>query len=153
MAKEPGADDQATILNGDTFVVTINDVLVLRATATDVVATVPFESASIAVPVLSGANANATAIISGTEHVIFADPSSTEMGLTLPSVSDKKGQSYTIKKIAGSADVLLSGAADTELIDGDVFQTLESVSGSLTVTSDGAAWHVTAFVSASRAVW
>ena len=146
MARTPGEEDKAHFVGGADgyYSIVIDDAEKLRITS---------DGTSITVPVLSGANANATAQISGTEHVIFADPGSTEMGLTLPSVGTTAGQSFTVKKIAGSAAVLISGSAATELIDGEVFMTLSTLSASLTLTSDGAAWHVTGYVSSSGGTW
>ena len=146
MARNPGEEDKAHFVGGAEgyYSVVIDDVEKLRVTS---------DGVSTRAPVLSGSNANATAQISGTEHVIFADPGSTEMGLTLPGVAEAEGQSFTIKKIAGSADVLISGSGVTELIDGEVFMTLATLSASLTLTSDGAAWHVTGYVSSSGASW
>lgn len=146
MARNPGDEDKAHFVGGASgyYSIVINDSEKVRVTS---------DGTSIVVPVLSGANATATAVISGTEHIVIADPSSTDMGLTLPAASVSLGKTYTVKKIGGSANVSLSGATTSELIDGEIAIILESNSASLSVTCDGVGWHVTSFFSATRTVW
>lgn len=151
MSRRAGEEHEAGLLN-DAFVVSINDASKFRVTGTSIVSTVQYDSASLSVPILSGASANATATIGDKQHVVFADPGSTEMGLTLPAAAGAVGKSYTVKKISGTTDVLLSGASP-ELVDGNAFVTLESANTTVTVTSDGVNWHVTGLFSASQTVW
>ncbi len=133
MSRPLGAEDHA-VFDSNEYRIVIDDSIKLRVSTSG--------STDVA-PVLSASTATTT--LDRSQKIILVDASAAEMGLTLPSAADVGGQTYIVKKIDVSANaVLLSGAAATETIDGEVFQTVGEVSGSISVVSDGALWHVVA---------
>lgn len=129
----------------NSYNIRINDTVDLKVTDGDVVATNPWMSASIAVSVLSASSATAT--LATGSHLVLADATTAEMGLTLPSAATVIGREYTVKKIDESANAVLLSGASGDSIEGAAFQTIASQNGSVTVMSDGVGWHITRFFS------
>lgn len=139
MSRKSGAEDQSSFVDNE-YKVAIDDSLKLKISSTDVVPTVPVMSASVSVPVLSASTA--TGNISGTQHVVLADASSAEMGLTLPAAAEFIGRCYTVKKVDVSANAVLLSASSGEYVDGAAFKTIDSHNEAVTVVSDGLQYHV-----------
>jgi hypothetical protein len=73
----------------------------------------------------------------------FADATSAAITLTLPPANAHRGKSWTAKKVDSSVNAItIATAAGT--IDGGASVTLSSQWDSVTVTSDGSRWLITA---------
>ena len=150
MARNAGEEDRAGF-RSDEYLVSINDTLGIKISETDVTAAGPYMSASVSVLILSASTATAT--IGAAQHLVLADATAAEFGLTLPAVATVIGRSYTVKKIDGGANaILVSGSSAAATIDGFAFKSLDSENESITVMSDGSMYHVTGFFSAALGV-
>ena len=143
MARNAGSEDHVKFTN-DNYFVSINDSQGLRVSTTDVVCQ-PIMSASVSVLIASG-TAEAGSI-TATNHLVLADASSAEFGLTLPAASTVIGRTYIVKKIDGSANAVLLSGSSGESVEGADFQTIAGTSGSVSVMSDGIGWHIVGFFS------
>lgn len=149
MAREPGAEDQAKFQDNE-YLIAINDSACLTVKVDGVVPNQPVLSASVAIPILSGAATRT--VMTTTQHLVLADATAANFGVVLPSASLVAGRSYTIKKIDVSANLVFISGSSAQTVETAAFLTLNSLGESATVISDGLKWHVTAFYSGALGV-
>jgi len=147
MARNPGDEDQAGFRDNEYFI-SIDDSLAAKHTSTYSRFANPILTASISLPVLSASKASAT--ITSTQHWVYADATTAEFGLTLPSAATVAGRSYTVKKIDASANVVLLSASSGETVEGSAYVSIISANEALTVASDGVQFHAVGYFSASN---
>lgn len=78
--------------------------------------------------------------ISATDTVVFADTTSGNVTITLPSASGNAGYRFYIKRIDSSAHTCTVSSTDT--IDGQTSFTLDLQYTCVTVVSNGSAWYI-----------
>jgi hypothetical protein len=80
--------------------------------------------------------------ISGTDVVVFADATSGNVTITLPTASANAGYRFYVKRIDGSANTCSIARSGSDTIDGQTSISLDLQYTSLTVVSDGSAWYI-----------
>lgn len=80
--------------------------------------------------------------ITGTDVVIFANATSGNVTITLPTASANSGYRFYIKRIDGSANTCQIARSGTDAIDGQTAVSLDMQYTSLTVISDGSEWYI-----------
>lgn len=81
--------------------------------------------------------------LNDTQQTVLADATSAGFTIVLPTAVNKKGRSYTIKKIDNANNVVVDGQS-TQTIDGALTKTLTTQYAFLTIISDGANWQIVA---------
>jgi hypothetical protein len=91
-----------------------------------------------------GATATKTSnyTISGSDVVIFADATSGNVTITLPTAASTPGYRFDIKRIDGSANTCSVARSGADTIDGATSHTIPVQYTSLTVVSNGSAWYI-----------
>lgn len=80
--------------------------------------------------------------ITGTDVVIFANATSGNVTITLPTASFNAGYRFYIKRIDGSGNTCSIARSGSDTIDGQTSISLDLQYTSLTVVSDGSAWYI-----------
>jgi hypothetical protein len=80
--------------------------------------------------------------IAGTDVVVFADATSGNVTITLPTASSNSGYRFYIKRIDGSANSCSLSRSGSDTIDGQTSVTLAQQYTSVTVISNGSAWYI-----------
>jgi hypothetical protein len=80
--------------------------------------------------------------ITGTDVVIFANATSGNVTITLPTASSNAGYRFYIKRIDGSGNTCSVARSGSDTIDGQTSISLDLQYTSLTVVSDGSAWYI-----------
>jgi hypothetical protein len=140
MAREAGAEDHVKLENNEWRIV-LDDAAKIIVRADGIQTVVPVVSSSMSVRVLSASVSQAT--LTAGQHFVVADATAANFGIVLPNASASVGQTYTVKKIDASANLVFMSGATPNTIDGAAFATLASQNGSLSVTSDGVHWRIT----------
>lgn len=81
-----------------------------------------------------------TFTVGQTYSVWPCDASTTAMTANLPPAAGHKGKRYTLKKIDGTANVVLVDGNASETIDGTITASLATQWDKVTVVSDGSKW-------------
>lgn len=80
--------------------------------------------------------------ITGTDVVIFANATSGNVTITLPTASANSGYRFYVKRIDSSANTCQIARSGSDTIDGQTGVALDAQYTSLTVISDGSAWYI-----------
>ena len=80
--------------------------------------------------------------ITGTDVVIFANATSGNVTITLPTASSNAGYRFYVKRIDGSGNTCSVARSGSDTIDGQTSISLDLQYTSLTVVSDGSAWYI-----------
>lgn len=80
--------------------------------------------------------------VTGTDVVILADATSTNVTITLPLASSFAGYRFFVKRIDGSANTCQIVRSGSDTIDGDTSITLAVQYLSMTLVSNGSAWYI-----------
>lgn len=80
--------------------------------------------------------------ITGTDVVIFADATSGNVTITLPTATSNAGYRFYIKRIDGSANTCSVARSGGDTIDGQASISLLAQYTSITVISNGSAWYI-----------
>ena len=80
--------------------------------------------------------------IAGTDVVIFADATSGNVTITLPTASANAGYRFYIKRIDGSGNSCAVTRSGSDTIDGQTSLSLALQYTSITVISDGCLWYI-----------
>jgi hypothetical protein len=80
--------------------------------------------------------------IVGTDVVVFANATSGNVAITLPTASANSGYRFYIKRIDGSANTCSVARSGSDTIDGQTSISLDLQYTSLTVISDGSTWYI-----------
>ena len=80
--------------------------------------------------------------ISGTDVVVFADATSGNVTITLPTASANAGYRFDIKRIDNSGNTCAVARSGTDTIDVQTSMSLDVQYTSLTVVSNGSAWYI-----------
>lgn len=80
--------------------------------------------------------------ITGTDVVIFANATSGNVTITLPTASANAGYRFDVKRIDGSANTCTVVRSGTDIIDGQTSLSLDLQYTAMTVVSDGIAWYI-----------
>lgn len=80
--------------------------------------------------------------ITGTDVVVFANATSGNVTITLPTASSNAGYRFYIKRIDGSGNTCSIARSGSDTIDGQTSISLDIQYTSLTVVSDGGAWYI-----------
>jgi hypothetical protein len=76
-----------------------------------------------------------------THQIVWADTTSNNITITLPTAVGIEGRQYTIKKVA-AANTLLINTTGGQAIDGDTSLTITLQYVSVTVVSNNARWYI-----------
>lgn len=80
--------------------------------------------------------------ISNTDTVVFADATSGNVTITLPTASSITGYRFYVKRIDGSGNSCSIARSSSDTIDGQTSISLSQQYTSLTIVSDGNAWYI-----------
>ncbi len=80
--------------------------------------------------------------ITGTDVVIFADATSGNVTITMPTASSNSGYRFYVKRIDGSANTCTISRSGSDMIDGQTSFSLDLRYTSLTLVSDGSNWYI-----------
>lgn len=80
--------------------------------------------------------------IGASDTVIFADATSGNVTITLPTASSLSGYRFYVKRIDGSANTCSIARSSTDTIDGATSVSLDLQYTSLTLVSNGSAWYI-----------
>jgi hypothetical protein len=80
--------------------------------------------------------------ITGTDVVIFADATSGNVTITLPTASANAGYRFYVKRIDASANTCSVARSGSDTIDGQTSITVGSQYDSYTVVSNGTLWYI-----------
>lgn len=80
--------------------------------------------------------------ISGTDVVIFADATSGNVAITLPSAAGNAGYRFDVKRIDNSGNSCTVTRTSSDTIDGQTSISLDLQYTSITVVSNGSAWYI-----------
>jgi hypothetical protein len=80
--------------------------------------------------------------LSSTDTVIFADATSGNVTVTLPTASSIAGYRFYVKRIDGSANTCSVARSSSDTIDGQTSVSIPQQYTSLTLVSDGSAWYI-----------
>lgn len=80
--------------------------------------------------------------LSSTDTVIFADATSGNVTITLPTASSIAGYRFYIKRVDGSGNTCSVARSGSDTIDGQTSVSLPQQYTSLTLVSDGSAWYI-----------
>lgn len=80
--------------------------------------------------------------ITGTDVVIFANATSGNVTITLPTASANAGYRFYVKRIDGSGNTCAVARSGSDTIDGQTSISLGLQYMSLTLVSDGSAWYI-----------
>ena len=91
---------------------------------------------------LATASKTSNYTITGTDVVIFADATSGNVTVTLPTASSFTGYRFYVKRIDGSGNTCSIARSGSDTIDGGTSVSLAAQYTSLTIISDGSAWYI-----------
>lgn len=80
--------------------------------------------------------------ITGTDVVIFANASSGNVTITLPTASANAGYRFYVKRVDNSGNTCSVARSGSDTIDGQTSISLDLQYTSLTLVSDGSAWYI-----------
>jgi hypothetical protein len=80
--------------------------------------------------------------LSSTDTVIFADATSGNVTVTLPTASSIAGYRFYVKRIDSSANTCSVARSSSDTIDGQISVSIPLQYTSLTLVSDGSAWYI-----------
>lgn len=80
--------------------------------------------------------------VSATDTVIFANATSGNVTITLPTASTSTGYRFYIKRIDNSGNTCAVARSSSDTIDGQTSISLDLQYTSLTIVSDGSAWYI-----------
>jgi hypothetical protein len=80
--------------------------------------------------------------LSNTDTVIFADATSGNVTITLPTASSIAGYRFYVKRIDSSGNTCSIARSGSDTIDGQTSVSVSQQYTSLTVVSDGSAWYI-----------
>lgn len=87
---------------------------------------------------------NSAYTITGNDEFIKADATSGAFNITLPTAIGRQGQTYTIKKVDATANVVTVNTTASQTVDGAATYLLDANNKWVTVTSDNANWLIKA---------
>ncbi|HUS26090.1 MAG TPA: hypothetical protein VMY99_01960 [Nevskiaceae bacterium] len=80
--------------------------------------------------------------ITGTDVIIFADATSGNVTITLPTASSNTGYRFYIKRIDNAGNTCTVARSGSDTIDGQTSLSLDLQYTSMTVVSNGSAWYI-----------
>lgn len=80
--------------------------------------------------------------ITGTDVVVFADATSGNVTITLPTASANSGYRFYVKRIDGSGNSCAVARSGSDTIDGQTSIPLVQQYTSMTIVSNGSAWYI-----------
>lgn len=80
--------------------------------------------------------------IGATDTVIFANATSGNVTITLPTASSTSGYRFYVKRIDSSSNTCAVARSGSDTIDGQTSVSLDLQYTSLTIVSDGSAWYI-----------
>ncbi|HET9412141.1 MAG TPA: hypothetical protein VFO38_04820 [Candidatus Saccharimonadales bacterium] len=80
--------------------------------------------------------------VSATDTVIFANATSGNVTITLPTASTSTGYRFYVKRIDNSGNTCTVARSSSDTIDGQTSISLDLQYTSLTIVSDGSAWYI-----------
>ncbi len=92
--------------------------------------------------ILATASKTADYTIAGTDVVIFADGTSNNVTITLPTASAFTGYRFYVKRIDNAAHTVSIARSGSDTIDGGTSVSLDLQYTSLTLISNGSAWYI-----------
>ncbi len=93
-------------------------------------------------PTMATSTKTSNYTISGTDVVVFANATSGNVTITLPTASSNAGYRFYVKRIDSSANTCTIARSGADTIDGQTSVSLDLQYMSLTVISDGSAWYI-----------
>jgi len=93
-------------------------------------------------PTMATSTKTSNYTISGTDVVVFANATSGNVTITLPTASANAGYRFYVKRIDGSANTCSVARSGSDTIDGQTSISLDLQYTSLTLVSDGSAWYI-----------
>ena len=99
------------------------------------------------VPAWSDANLATTTktssyTITGTDVIVFANATSGNVTITLPTAASFTGYRFYVKRTDGSGNTCSVARSGTDTIDGQTSISMDLQYTSLTIASDGSAWYI-----------
>jgi hypothetical protein len=80
--------------------------------------------------------------ITGTDVIVFANATSGNVTITLPTAASFTGYRFYVKRTDGSGNTCSVARSGTDTIDGQTSISMDLQYTSLTIASDGSAWYI-----------